>query len=195
MSLDQLAQLGEFVGGMFVVISLVYIAHQVRQSTRSHRTENYARVLERMSTLQSRLASDAELNRIFMIGAQDPGRLTEGERLRFAWAAYELFGAAEFMFHQSRDRALPADVWARWDATIGWWLSYPGMQAWWRARPSPFTADFQAFADEVIRTHRMDPEVEARWAGFVSGRRQELRELPVQPGTGAAPFRRAEARR
>lgn len=35
MSLDQLEQLGEFVGGIFVVISLVYVAHQVRRHTRS----------------------------------------------------------------------------------------------------------------------------------------------------------------
>ena len=42
MGLDSLAQLGEFVGGVFVVPSLVYLAHQVRQNTRSLRTENYA---------------------------------------------------------------------------------------------------------------------------------------------------------
>ena len=54
MGLERLALLGEFVGGFFVIVSLVYLAHQVRQNTRSLRTENYARVLDRMSTLQSR---------------------------------------------------------------------------------------------------------------------------------------------
>lgn len=93
MSLDQLALLGEFVGGIFVVISLVYVAHQVRQHTRSLRTENYARVLERMSSLQSRMAVDSALNRIFVVGAEEPGRLTPGERLRFAWALYEMLVA------------------------------------------------------------------------------------------------------
>ena len=59
MSLDTLAQIGEFVGGFFVVISLIYLARQVGQNTKSLRTENYARVLDRMSTLQSRLSLDA----------------------------------------------------------------------------------------------------------------------------------------
>ena len=65
MNLDTLANLGEFAGGVFVLITLVYLAHQVKQNTKSLRIENYARVLERMSALQSRLALEPELNRLF----------------------------------------------------------------------------------------------------------------------------------
>jgi len=180
MSLDSLAQVGEFIGGVFVIISLVYVAHQVRQNTRSLRAENYARVLDRMSTLQSRLSMDPELNRVFMVGAQDPGRLSRSERIRFTWALYELFGAGEFMFHQSREEALPPEVWARWEATIGWWLSHPGIRAWWEAKPAPLAADFEAFGNEVMRTHRMDPSVVERWLAFVSGE-----GLPESPATAA----------
>src|SRR5262245_47740870 len=100
-NLDTLAKLGEFVSGVVVMISLVYLAYQVRQNTRSLRTENYARVLERMSTVQSRLSIDPELNRIVIYGAQDPSKLSRMERIRFTWALYEMFGAGEFMFHQS----------------------------------------------------------------------------------------------
>jgi hypothetical protein len=169
MDLDSLAKLSEFVGGFFVVVSLVYLAHQVRQNTRSLRTENYARVLERMSTLQSRLSADADLNRVVIIGAEDPARLTRSERVRFSWALYELFGAAEFMYHQAEDHALPPAVWRRWNATIEWWLSHPGMRAWWAAKPTPLSEDFEAFGDDIIRHRHIDPAVAARWRHFVSG--------------------------
>ena len=169
MNLDTLAQLGEFVGGFFVVISLIYLAYQVRQNTRSLRAENYARVLTRMSELQSRLALDSELNHLMIVGAEDPWRLTRAERVRFSWALYELIGTAEFMYHQSRERTLPAAVWTRWETTLGWWLSHPGMRAWWRARPSPFSSDFEAFAEEIIRTDRYDAVAVQRWRDFVAG--------------------------
>jgi hypothetical protein len=181
MGLDSLAQVGEFVGGVFVVISLVYLAHQVRQNTRSLRTENYARVLDRMSTLQSRLSTDRELNRVVAIGAENPGQLTPAERLRFSWSLYELFGAAEFMYHQAGEHALPPAVWERWRATIGWWLSHPGMRAWWRAKPAPLAADFERFADEMIRSHPMDPAALARWHGFIAGE-----GMPGGPGAASA---------
>jgi len=183
MDLDTLAKLGEFIGGVFVVISLVYLAHQVRQNTRSLRSENYARVLERMSTLQARLSVDADLHHVFMVGAEDPGRLSRAQRIRFSWALYELFGAGEFMYHQSRDNALPPAVWARWEATIGWWLSHPGMRAWWAAKPAPLAADFEAFGNEVIRKDQFDAAAIERWRRFVAGE-----GMPTPPtGTTATP--------
>jgi hypothetical protein len=169
MRLDVLAQLGEFVGGFFVVISLVYLAYQVRQNTRSLRAENYARILTRMSELQSRLALDAGLNHVRTVGAEDPARLSRADRVRFSWALYELIGTAEFMFHQFREKTLPDAVWVRWEATLGWWLSHPGMRAWWRARPSPFSSDFEAFAEDLIRDDRFDKAAVDRWRAFVAG--------------------------
>jgi hypothetical protein len=70
--LDSLAKLSELVGGVVLVISLVYLAYQLRQNTQSLRSENYARVLERMSTVQAQLSMDPELHHMFMVGAEDP---------------------------------------------------------------------------------------------------------------------------
>ena len=169
MDLDTLAKLGEFVGGFFVVVSIIYLAHQVRQNTRSLKAENYARVLNRMSSLQANLSTDADLNRIITVGAERPGALTPSERLRFSWAMYELFGAGEFMYHQSQLNALPDAVWDRWKASIGWWLSHPGMRAWWKARPAPLSADFEAFAEDMIRNHPASLDTLDRWQRFVAG--------------------------
>jgi hypothetical protein len=176
MDLATLAQLGEFLGGFFVVISMFYLAYQVRQNTTSLRAENYARVLERLSTLQANLSSDAELNRLVVVGAQTPESLTPTDRMRFTWALYELFGAAEFVFHQDLAGTLPDEVWKRWRATMIWWLSNPGIQKWWSCKPTPFSDSFEAFANELIRDCPFDPERARHWAAFVSG---------GSPGAGA----------
>ncbi|HNP34323.1 MAG TPA: hypothetical protein PKK10_00610 [Woeseiaceae bacterium] len=176
MDLDTLSKLGEFVGGFFVVISLIYLAYQVRQNTRSLRAENYGRVLDRMSALQSATSADAELNRVFTIGAESPGRLTRSERIRFTWALYELLGNAEFMYHQSRDGTLPPAVWERWKNTLGWWMSHPGMRAWWVSKPTPFTEDFTGFVDTLIRDDSYDAAAVGRWRQFVAGEEGSSRD-------------------
>jgi len=168
MDLDTLAKLGEFLGGFFVVVSLAYLAYQVRQNTGSLRAENYARVLNRMATLQSRLSTDGELNRIVVTGAGNPRALTRHERMRFSWALYELLGAAEFMYHQARDNALPCAVWDRWQAGIVWWLSNPGILAWWQAKPAPLSSDFEAFVEELMRRRSYDEKAARRWEAFLS---------------------------
>jgi len=169
MDLATLAQLGEFVGGLFVVVSLVYLAHQVRQNTTSLRTENYARAVDRLSSMQRNVSSDGELNRIVTIGSTRPETLSRTERMRFTWYLYELLGAAEFVFHQAEQGALPDEVWERWRATMVWWFSNPGILAWWRAKPTPFSTSFEAFANELIRTTPFDPEAARRWEAFVGG--------------------------
>lgn len=169
LDLDTLANLGEFVSAIAVVVSLVYLAYQVRQSTHSLRTENYARALERVATMQSRLSSDAAFAAIVTRGAIDASRLTAEERVQFTWTFYEMFGAFEFMFHQSESGALPREVWQRWSDTLAWWISLPGVQAWWLARPAPFSASFTRHVDGRLMTGQPDPAAAKRWSAFLHG--------------------------
>jgi hypothetical protein len=47
MNLETMSQLGEFVGGCGVILSLVYLAIQIRSNTNSQRADMTARILER----------------------------------------------------------------------------------------------------------------------------------------------------
>lgn len=169
MDLNALANLGEFVGGIFVVVSLVYLALQVRQNTQSLRAENYARALERISAIQSQLSRESDLSSLVTRGMVDAAALTPAERIRLTWALYESFGAFEFMFHQARAEALPGDVWERWMGTICWWLSWPGVRSWWQARPAPFSTSFSAFVDGLLADLPVDAGARGRWRAFVEG--------------------------
>lgn len=177
MDLSALANLGEFIGGIFVVVSLIYLALQVRQNTQSLRAENYARALDRISAIQSQLTRESDLADLVTRGVVSTAALTPAERIRFTWAFYETFGAFEFMFHQAQAAALPADVWERWAATITWWLSWPGVRTWWRARPAPFSASFAGFVDEVLADLPTDTDAARRWQTFVEGG-DEARSTP-----------------
>lgn len=169
LSLETLAALGEFVGGLAVILSLIYLARQVHQNTSSVRTENYARALERLAAIQSRLSSDATLAGVFARGGMDTSRLTEVERVQFTWAFYEIFGAFEFMFHQVESGALSQDVWGRWSATLAWWISLPGVRSWWEHKPAPFTSSFEALVNAYIANNPWDVDAARRWTRFLVG--------------------------
>jgi hypothetical protein len=167
--LQALANLGEFVSGLVVIVSLVYLAVQVRQNTQSLRTENQSRALDRISAMQARLSGDAQLSTLVARGVVDAASLSPHERIQFTWWAYKAFGAFEFMFHQAQAGAIAAEVWQRWSATAAWWLSFPGVRAWWAARPAPFSASFSAFVERCMRENAADAEAARRWREFVAG--------------------------
>jgi hypothetical protein len=166
-TLESLANLGDFISAIVVVLSLVYLAYQVRQNTESLRVENYARALERVANMQARLSADAVFAELIARGAADPARLTAGERMQFTWTFYEMFGAFEFMLHQATAKALPEEVWLRWSETLSWWLSQPGVRAWWSAHPAPFSASFTSYVDRRLQEGPGSSDASRRWGAFV----------------------------
>jgi hypothetical protein len=168
LTLETLAQIGEFVSAVAVVVSLAYLAYQVRQNTQSLRSENYARAHDRVAAVQARLGDPAHA-RVFGRAVWDPSTLTAAERIQFAWALYEMFGAFEFMYHQSQAGALPPEVWDRWSDTLGWWTTLPGVRTWWRSKPAPFSSSFTRYVEDRIDGGAPDPEAARRWQEFLTG--------------------------
>ena len=168
MNLQFMAQVADLIGAIAIVVSLVYLAIQMRQNTRSLRAENYAHALDRVAEMQARLSTNPELVRIFNAGLADPLALRRSERVQFTWSLYEMFGSFEFMYLQSREGALPDDVWKRWADTMSWWLQWPGVQQWWRSQPTPFSASFAAFVESRIGAPVPDAERARLWAEFLS---------------------------
>lgn len=163
-----MAQVADLIGAVAIFISLVYLAIQMRQNTRSLRAENYAHALDRVADMQARLSTNPELVRFFNAGLVDPLALRRSERVQFTWCLYEMFGSFEFMYLQSREGALPDDVWTRWADTISWWLQWPGVQQWWRSQPTPFSASFAAFVESRIGAPVQDAERARLWAEFLN---------------------------
>jgi len=166
--LQYLANLGEVIGAVVVILSLIYLAIQVRQNTQAQRTENYSRALDRVAAMQSMLSQDGEMSLIFSKAVLDSSKLTPQERVRFTWSMYEAFGAFEFMFHASRTNAIPAEVWTRWSSGVAWWLSFPGVQAWWQGLPFPFTDSFTTFVESLLENNPTDLESVQRFQKFIA---------------------------
>jgi len=168
MNLESLANLGEVIGAVAVVVSLIYLAVQIRQSTESQRTENYARALDRLSAMQSLLSQDDELSQLFAKGVHDVSVLAPQERIQFTWSMYEAFGAFEFLFHAAQSRSVPEEVWDRWSSAVAWWLAFAGVRTWWANRPISFTKSFTAYVDATIANNPTDEDAVQRWMNYVA---------------------------
>jgi len=166
MELQTLANVGEFLGGLGVIVSLIYLAVQIRGNTSSQQSETYARSLERMAYMQEFMAKDHALTKMFNEGLTDPSQLTITQKIQFAWVLTEMFGNLEFMFFQSEQRNIPAELWDRWEETMKWWLTFPGVVAWWKGKPTPFTPAFMSCVEECI-AQGYQPESPGAWESFI----------------------------
>jgi len=166
MELEILSQLGEFVGGIGVIVSLVYLAFQVRSNTRSQRADMTARILDRMAAQQHTYAFDPEASRFFTRAITDPAALNVEERNQFAWLMTEFLSAMEFLMQQHQAGNVDEETWLRWSSTIDWWLSFPGIREFWKGRPTPYTDAFTAFVEDRLVNGKGDFN-ERHWRSFL----------------------------
>ena len=89
MTLAELGSLGEFVGAIGVVATLVYLAYQIRQNT--HQLEQSTLTAKAAAINASNIAirhtrqsvyQSSEMTEIFLRGNQEPDRLSAADALR-----------------------------------------------------------------------------------------------------------------
>jgi hypothetical protein len=83
MTLNDLANLGQIIGALAVVISLIYVALQIRQNTNAIRSATAQTVHEHFANWYHLIAADAELAQIAANGLRDYASLSEKEKVRF----------------------------------------------------------------------------------------------------------------
>lgn len=133
MDLQALGNIGEFVGAIGVIASLLYLAIQVRQAQRVARAENVREVQAGFGRLFTMLAQDPELARIYRTGCEAPGQLDRIERQRFE----HLLGSLFLHFieaHEAHQHGLmPTDLYEPWKYGVASTFQTPGGTEWWMA--------------------------------------------------------------
>ena len=110
MTLEDLGNLGEFVGAIAVVISLVYLAVQIRQNTRALHGSSYAQSAEQLWLANLAIAQNRDLARIMAdSNAGKPLSLEDTARLEAVITLF--FFGTENLFRQYERGLLDSDTW------------------------------------------------------------------------------------
>ena len=76
MTLDQLGNLGELIGALGVVVSLAYLAIQIRTNTEAERTSTYQSIVSDFGALNNTMASTPELSHLFVQAMENYHKLS-----------------------------------------------------------------------------------------------------------------------
>jgi hypothetical protein len=147
MSLEDLGNIGEFVAAVAVVVSLIYLAVQVRQGAASVRATMFVTSSTNQAEMASQVVQDPELARIYRVGQRDFESLTEDDQTRFVIFFATLFRTYEQMFQQDRMGLLDPEVWEGRREAMLRFLEQPGVRTVWRRRCHAFSRSFRDLVD------------------------------------------------
>jgi hypothetical protein len=154
MNWEAIGAVGEAVGAAGVIISLLYLALQIRGDARAKRTATtHEQSLASREVLLS-IANNPGLADLFLRGLNDFALLSGVEVPRFSSLLGQICRQWENQFFQWSEGHFDLRVWRGLEASVDDFFAFPGAQAWWKTRSHWYSDQFRALIEEKIASGR-----------------------------------------
>ena len=125
LEITTLAAWGEFIGGIGVIVSLIYLASQIRQNSKLLRSSTASSTTASQTDTGRLVVQDSDVARIYWDGMADRPSLSQADLRRFD----ALLGIQFTHFHQeyrlAADGVIAPGVWTSRTRGMGWMLQQP----------------------------------------------------------------------
>lgn len=149
---EAIGAIGQLVGALAVVISLIYVASEVRRNTNATHLAAMRSMHDAFNRWIQQLGQYPDLAELYTRGLQDLKSLEDTEITRFTALLHEEFRNFEEIYHLKAKGHLEEDVWHGWEAVMRDTNGYPGVQFFWRLRSHWFSDEFAKFIEQVQLT-------------------------------------------
>lgn len=135
MNWEAFGAIGEFLGAIAVVGSLIYLAIQIRQGRQMFSTGAQQQIGDAFQQLLRDIWSNPEVHHIWHIATTQPDDLTDIERERFGMLLYSMFVEFSNVLEVSNIDPTILDVYG---PSIDRMLGFPAVLLWWNRQSSAF---------------------------------------------------------
>lgn len=143
MTLEELGNLGDFLGGMAVIGTLLYLAFQIRKQSQETRLTATRELAADFSRTMDAMSSDPDLLRIYLTGIRDFMSLPDEDRLRLSFIFIRNFRAVEQQYLHIDLGNIDPVYFASLNIAFLEFLSFPGVQTWWEMSNGLFESGFR----------------------------------------------------
>lgn len=142
MNWEALASVAELIGALGVIVTVAYLAVQIRQNSRLIASSLAESSRDALNETTRILANDREAAGVFWAGIENRSALTDPERQQFDALMTLTFLGARQAFTQGQ-----------LDETFRWILGFPGARDWWAAYSAIFPDAFRNHIDGLLAKH------------------------------------------
>ncbi len=145
-TLEYWALVAEIVGGLAVVISVIYLAVQISENTRVLRSQAHYNALSLAQRPFEMAIENDSLSKILNVCFSTPDKLSDEEWIRCSDYLFMQMNAWEYLYYQNRDGSIPKELWVGADASFKQMIAT-------KAGYSRFWAEWETAFDEPFRSY------------------------------------------
>ena len=151
MTLQDWGAVGELVGGIAVVVTLIYLALQIRHNTSVVKTTNYLKLSQDSDDFSRMIAGDNQLNELYLKGCEDFSSLSESDKSRFNMIMSLLIHPYQSMYQLRVRGHIDEELMLNSFDILSTLLKRPGVRLWWNDHKHWWTPEFQDFMAELSK--------------------------------------------
>jgi len=149
---DAIGAIGQIIGALAVVISLIYLARQVGSSVREMRLSSMRSTIDFLNRFSQQITEHADLAELRDRGFHDFESLDGCDRTRFSSYMHAVFRTVEGAYYQHLDGHSDPRVWRGIEVVLREINALPGVQAWWHSHSHYFDEVFAKFINQQQQT-------------------------------------------
>jgi hypothetical protein len=162
--------MSEAIGALAVVISLIYVALQVRQNTASTKSTVETEIALALGNAGLN-AAHSGMGAVFVRCLTEPDAATGEERGNFFVWMIGYFRIFQLAFDQHRAGNLSNASWESIEAGIKFLMEGRGAAQFWSARRSIFPTAFRNYVD-AVKPHELSATAVSETMAFVAGEKR-----------------------
>ena len=143
----------ELVGIVAIVISLIFVGLEVRQSAAATRGATQQALADAAREASAALVEDVETAELILrfLSATDWSDFTEAERFRSVILFTSMLRVYESAYYQRNEGNLSVELWAGWEASLRGVAPMPGVALYWTERRHYFDERFRLYVEGQMK--------------------------------------------
>lgn len=150
MSLEQLGLIAEIVGAIAIVITLVYLAIQIKGSAQSSRSAAVTDATTAMQSFYQELGTNPATSKLFLEGLTNPDALSQQDQFQYLMLMHSCYLGFQRSFFLAREGTLDFALRDSIGTAIHAVNHLPGMHFYWRQRKGYFQPEFAGWIEGLL---------------------------------------------
>ena len=152
MTWETMGVIAEIVAAFAVIVSLWYLAIQLRQNTELARAELEVRLGVIWAELHDSMIQNPDLAKTYDLAEKNWSEINNKDARAYLWFVAKSFHILEGMYRQYRRGLLAKEVWEPYEQYIFGVLQIEAVKGWWQSDGSLTSKQFRDHVDSLLQT-------------------------------------------
>ena len=146
---EAIGAIGEIAGAAGVIITLIYLSVQLRQSTKASRITAIQSSMENSAQFSELLLADDEVAGLFWLGLSNPESLDVASKRKFVTALNIFMRRESVAFYLHKEGVMPDHLWDSRVSALTGTLNQPGLNFYLESAADTLPKDFREYIEEI----------------------------------------------